>query len=176
MRIAINAWFLNQTGTGSGQYLEGLLRAVPGLENDHEFLLVTPPGDFEFEVPGLQVEFWPLQSSRWQSNRAGRVGKVLFEQVAFPRICRHWGADVAHVPYWGSSLWPSVPTVVTIHDIIPLLLPAYRGGPMFYADLIGLDKILDTVKRYAKSLGESWKPAKLLEKLVNEGKGFKDLT
>jgi len=130
MRIAINAWFLNQTGTGSGQYLEGLLRAVPGLEMDHEFLLVTPSGDFEFEVPGLQVEFWPLQSPRWQSNRAGSVGKVLFEQVAFPRICRQWGADVAHVPYWGSPLRPSVPTVVTIHDIIPLLLPAYRGNAL----------------------------------------------
>jgi glycosyltransferase involved in cell wall biosynthesis len=130
MRIAINAWFLNQTGTGSGQYLEGLLRAVPGVEKDHQFLLITPPGEPEFKAPGLQVERWPLQSPRWKSNRAGGVGKVLFEQVAFPRICRQWGADVAHVPYWGSPLWPTVPTVVTIHDIIPLLLPAYRGNAL----------------------------------------------
>jgi glycosyltransferase involved in cell wall biosynthesis len=54
---------------------------------------------------------------------------VLFEQVAFPRVCRRWGADVAHVPYWASPLFPPVPTVVTVHDLIPLLLPAYRGGP-----------------------------------------------
>jgi len=34
------------------------------------------------------------------------------------------------VPYWGSPLFPTVPTVVTVHDLIPLLLPAYRGNPL----------------------------------------------
>jgi glycosyltransferase involved in cell wall biosynthesis len=124
MRIAINAWFLDQPDTGSGQYLRGLLRAMPAVAPDHEFLLVTPRGGYEFRVPGLQVEFWPLRSRFWRSNG----GKVWFEQATFPHICRRWGADVAHVPYWGSSLWPAVPTVVTVHDLIPLLLPAYRGG------------------------------------------------
>jgi glycosyltransferase involved in cell wall biosynthesis len=42
-------------------------------------------------------------------------------------------ADVAHVPYWGSPLGPSVPTVVSILDLIPLLLPEYRGGPLVRA-------------------------------------------
>ncbi len=124
MRIAINAWFLNQLGTGSGQYLEGLLKAMPAIAHGHQFLLVSPADRFPFEVPGLQVEFWPLGSPHWRSN----LGKVLFEQVAFPRICRRWRADVAHVPYWGSALWPAVSTVVTVHDLIPLLLPAYRAN------------------------------------------------
>ena len=125
MRIAINAWFLDQPGTGSGQYLFGLLRALPAEASEHQFLLVTPPGVTECQFPGLQLEFWAFESKRWNS----RPGKVLFEQVAYPRACRQWGADVAHVPYWGSSLWPGVPTVVTIHDLIPMLLPGYRGGP-----------------------------------------------
>jgi glycosyltransferase involved in cell wall biosynthesis len=55
---------------------------------------------------------------------------VLFEQIAFPRLCRRWQADVAHVPYWGSPLCPGAPTVVTVHDLIPMLLPAYRGGAL----------------------------------------------
>ncbi|MBN1179119.1 MAG: glycosyltransferase family 4 protein, partial [Anaerolineae bacterium] len=38
-------------------------------------------------------------------------------------------ADVAHVPYWAPPMAPRVPTVVTIHDLIPLLLRPYRGGP-----------------------------------------------
>jgi len=58
------------------------------------------------------------------------LGKVWFEQVAFPRACAHLGADVAHVPYWAPPLRPSIPTVVTIHDLIPLLLREYRGGPL----------------------------------------------
>lgn len=53
--------------------------------------------------------------------------------------------------------------------------PVYLGGPMFWADAIGLDKILETLKKFEKEYGEVWKPAPLLEKLVSEGKGFKDL-
>lgn len=51
--------------------------------------------------------------------------------------------------------------------------PAWRGGPLWYADEIGLDKILAAINRYRKDLGdygEMWfKPAVLLEKLVSEG-------
>ncbi|MGD2205522.1 MAG: glycosyltransferase family 1 protein [Anaerolineae bacterium] len=128
MRIAVNAWFLDQPGTGSGQYLRNLLRAMPQVAPSYRFLLVAPPGVGEFRVPGLQVEL-ERPHSFWR-NRAKRVGKVWFEQVTFPRVCRRWGADVAHVPYWGSPLQPSAPTVVTVHDLIPMLLPAYRGGPL----------------------------------------------
>ncbi len=124
MRIAINAWFLDQPGTGSGQYLQGLLRAMAALEPEHHFLLAGTQDRFDPDINGLAAECWPLRSPNWRSN----LGKVLFEQVVFPRICHRWGAEVAHVPYWGSALWPTVPTVVTIHDLIPLLLPAYRGG------------------------------------------------
>ncbi|WP_372973023.1 3-hydroxyacyl-CoA dehydrogenase NAD-binding domain-containing protein [Marinobacter sp.] len=54
--------------------------------------------------------------------------------------------------------------------------PAYRGGPMFWADQIGLDKILDAVKKYHKEVGgKQWEPSPLLEKLVAEGKKFGDL-
>jgi 3-hydroxyacyl-CoA dehydrogenase len=44
--------------------------------------------------------------------------------------------------------------------------PAYRGGPMFYADSIGLDKILDRVRTFG------WEPAGLLERLAAHGKRF----
>jgi glycosyltransferase involved in cell wall biosynthesis len=60
-------------------------------------------------------------------------GKLRFEQFTFPRLCRELRADVAHVPYWGSPLSPGVPTVVSILDLIPLLLPEYRGGPLVRA-------------------------------------------
>lgn len=53
--------------------------------------------------------------------------------------------------------------------------PVYRGGPMFYADLVGLDKIVDALKKYEAKLGEDFKPAALLEQLVRDGKKFGDL-
>jgi len=54
--------------------------------------------------------------------------------------------------------------------------PAYRGGPMFWADQIGLENIVAAYRRYAEQFGAHyWTPAPLLEKLASEGKGFYDL-
>ncbi|MEG0881833.1 MAG: CHASE domain-containing protein [Janthinobacterium sp.] len=51
--------------------------------------------------------------------------------------------------------------------------PLFRGGPMFYADTVGLPNVLDTINGYAKGRhGEAWTPAPLLVKLAGEGKGF----
>ena len=49
--------------------------------------------------------------------------------------------------------------------------PAYRGGPMFYADTIGLEKIYQSICEFANTYGEEfWQPAALLKQLVEEGK------
>jgi 3-hydroxyacyl-CoA dehydrogenase len=53
--------------------------------------------------------------------------------------------------------------------------PVYRGGPMFYADLVGLDKIVDVLKKFQAEYGDDFKPAALLEELVREGKNFSSL-
>lgn len=54
--------------------------------------------------------------------------------------------------------------------------PAYRGGPMFWADQLGLDTILGAVEKYYDDLGgDQWKPSGLLKKLVADGKSFGDL-
>ncbi len=53
--------------------------------------------------------------------------------------------------------------------------PLYRGGPMFYGDLIGLPKVLEKMKTFQAQMGEEFKPSALLERLVAEGKSFKDL-
>ncbi len=51
--------------------------------------------------------------------------------------------------------------------------PPFRGGPMFYADSVGLDKVLASIEKFRKGYqGEVWKPAPLLVKLAKEGKRF----
>ncbi|WP_313090331.1 3-hydroxyacyl-CoA dehydrogenase NAD-binding domain-containing protein [Stutzerimonas nitrititolerans] len=50
--------------------------------------------------------------------------------------------------------------------------PAWRGGPMFYADSVGLDRVLATIRELHARCGEWWKPAPLLEKLAAEGRTF----
>jgi 3-hydroxyacyl-CoA dehydrogenase len=53
--------------------------------------------------------------------------------------------------------------------------PLHRGGPMCYADTVGLFNVVATMKRFAKNPlddAEFWKPAPLLAKLAAEGKSF----
>ena len=53
--------------------------------------------------------------------------------------------------------------------------PVYRGGPMFYADLVGPEKVLAKMKNFEATMGEDFKPAPLLEKVVAEKKQLQDL-
>ena len=53
--------------------------------------------------------------------------------------------------------------------------PAYRGGPMFYADTVGLGNVLASIEKFRKGYkGEVWKPAPLLVKLAKEGRKFNE--
>jgi 3-hydroxyacyl-CoA dehydrogenase len=60
-------------------------------------------------------------------------------------------------------------------DIIYLngyAFPAYRGGPMWYADTVGLDKVYRRILEFQQQHGELWEPAPLLRRLAEEGKTF----
>ena len=50
--------------------------------------------------------------------------------------------------------------------------PAYRGGPMWYADTVGLKNVYERVCDFHRQHGELWKPVPLLERLAEEGKTF----
>jgi 3-hydroxyacyl-CoA dehydrogenase len=53
--------------------------------------------------------------------------------------------------------------------------PVYRGGPMFYADTVGLKNVVAKLKEYGPKLGKDFTISPLLEKLAAEGKRFQDL-
>ncbi|HMD33998.1 MAG TPA: 3-hydroxyacyl-CoA dehydrogenase NAD-binding domain-containing protein [Vicinamibacterales bacterium] len=50
--------------------------------------------------------------------------------------------------------------------------PRHRGGPMFYADTVGLPIVLAKVKEYRARFGDYWQPSPLLERMVAEGRSF----
>jgi glycosyltransferase involved in cell wall biosynthesis len=116
MKVAVNAWFLDSPQehlTGSGQYARNLLTALTEVAPDIKVECVGP------------------------RNR-GDLAKVRFEQIDFPNAARRMSADLAFVPYWAPPLSSDAPVVVTIHDVIPIALPAYRGGLLqrAYASLV----------------------------------------
>src|SRR5580700_6164126 len=50
--------------------------------------------------------------------------------------------------------------------------PAYRGGPMWYADTVGLRKVYDRVCEFREQHGELWEPASLLQRLAEANQSF----
>ncbi len=65
------------------------------------------------------------------------------------------------------------PSDIDIVYLYGYAFPAAKGGPMFYADQVGLKKVYDTICEYRDNGSEKyWQPAPLLEKLAKEGKTF----
>ncbi len=131
MRAALNAHFYHHPTTGHGQYLSHLLRAFRRVAPHLEALPAcdgaphVPPGGWPGGwTPALpRTPFEPL---------GGDVRKVWWEQVAWPRLAARAGAQVGHVPYFAPPLRPPrhLPLVVTIHDLIPLIIPQYVTTPL----------------------------------------------
>ncbi len=132
MRIILNGWFIDQPDTGSGQYTLQLLKHLPRVAPQHEYALVVPyKGSFKIHdiMAGTDLHALSSNIKRPTSN----FRKLLFEQSIMPRAASAYEADVLHIPYWAPPLRSSVPIVVTIHDIIPVILPQYRGGALVRA-------------------------------------------
>jgi len=54
--------------------------------------------------------------------------------------------------------------------------PAHRGGPMWYADTVGLKRVYERVSEFQGQHGEIWQPASLLKRLAEQGKTFADFS
>ena len=126
MEIAINGWFAGDPASGSGQYIDHLLAQLPQMTPGVRLSLLVPQGHSLAGDRWPQVDIVRLAVPPLPRNLA----KLWFEQVSVPAAARRLGADVLWVPYWAAPWWQPIPTVVTVHDLIPLLLPAYRGGPL----------------------------------------------
>jgi 3-hydroxyacyl-CoA dehydrogenase len=50
--------------------------------------------------------------------------------------------------------------------------PAYRGGPMFYADAVGLSKVLAKMEEFRAAMGDDFAPSPLLARMAREGARF----
>ncbi len=122
MHVAINAFFWNQPFTGSGQYTRQLVYHLNRFVSDLDITLVFPLNEANKGLDDVP----PSVRVKGVETRLGNLGKVIFEQYGFPRACREVGAELAHVPYWGSPMRSPVPVVVTIHDLITLIFREYH--------------------------------------------------
>lgn len=122
--IAINGWFVDQPTAGSGQYIHHLLTHLPPVAQPVQLSLLVPPEATEAAATYSGVT--PIEIK--PPALPGPLRKLWWEQVSIPRAVKKLGANVLWIPYWAAPAWQPCPVAVTVHDLIPALLPAYRGG------------------------------------------------
>jgi 3-hydroxyacyl-CoA dehydrogenase len=137
-----------KTGAGWYKYVEGSRKPTPDPLVDAIILE-------EAEKAGIE-------------RRSDITAEEIVQRCLYPLI--NEGALILEE---GIALRPGDIDVVYIYGYG---FPPYRGGPMHYADHVGLGKIHDALLKFSERGGTRWwKPAPLLERLANEGKGFRSL-
>lgn len=134
MHIALNGWFWDQPYVGSGQYLHHLVEHLLKVDRDLELSLILPPHNPQPENVPERVQI-VTTGTRTSSSK---FQKVWFEQRTFPQMASKIGADIAHVPYWGTPLSCPIPLVTSVLDVIPLIYPIYSEGVLtsLYTSLV----------------------------------------
>ena len=122
MKIGINARFLPQPFTGIGKYSYNLLSALAQLDEQNEYFLFTPqlvdfplPDNFkQIRVPEKNFASASLRKAHW-------------EYTLIPQELKKWGIDLVHFLYPSNpNKKLGIPTIVTVHDMIPWRLREYN--------------------------------------------------
>ena len=145
-RICERGWFGQKTGRGFYLYPEGARVGQP----DPEVLAIV---DAERAKKGITPRSFSADDimRRYMAAMVNEGAKVVAEGIAL----RPLDVDVTFVAGYG--------------------FPRHRGGPMKWADMTGLPKVLADIQAFAKEDPLFWKPAPLLEQLVAEGRNFDSL-
>jgi 3-hydroxyacyl-CoA dehydrogenase len=106
---------------------------------------------------------------RAYAKKSGREQRAISDQEILERCLYAMVNEGAKILEEGIAARASDIDVVWVNGYG---FPAYRGGLMYWAQSVGLSKIVESLKGYEQRLGPSWKPAALLERLAAEGKGF----
>jgi 3-hydroxyacyl-CoA dehydrogenase len=104
------------------------------------------------------------------SREVGKTRRVITDQEIIERAIYSMINEGAKILEEGIAARPLDIDIVWIYGYG---FPVYRGGPMFYADQVGLKKIYEAILKYKDIVGaQYWEPSPLLAKLAKEGKGF----
>jgi len=145
-RLCERGWFGQKTGRGFYLYPDGARTGTP----DPEVLAII---DAERQRAGITPRAFDQEEiqRRYLAAMINEAANVVREGIAL----RPLDVDVAFLYGYG--------------------FPRHRGGPMHYADQVGLPRILADIREFAPQDPHFWKPAPLLVELVESGRTFASL-
>jgi 3-hydroxyacyl-CoA dehydrogenase len=132
----------------------------------------TGAGWYKYDAPGSRNRTTdPLieQLANDEAKKRGIVRRPIPDEEIIARIATALANEGARVL---EEKFATRPGDIDIIYVYGFGFPRYRGGPMFYADTVGLPTVLSRVNEYRARFGDYWEPAPLLERLVAEGRGF----
>jgi 3-hydroxyacyl-CoA dehydrogenase len=104
-----------------------------------------------------------------EAAKRGATRRAVSDDEIIARIMTALANEGAQVLQEGYAIRASDIDVVYVNGFG---FPRHRGGPMFYADTVGLPIVLERVTQYRREFGDYWRPSPLLERLTREGRGF----
>ncbi len=104
--------------------------------------------------------------------KAGNVAREISQQEILERCLYPMINEAAKILEEGIAIRPSDIDIVYVNGYG---WPVYRGGPMFYADTVGLANVVASLKAHAARLGPDFTISPLLERMAAEGKRFQDM-
>ena len=145
-RVCENGWFGQKTSKGYYLYGDNIEPLTPNPEID----VIC---NSERQRVGIKVKTFSDQEilDRYVAAMVYEGAKILQEKIAV----RPSDIDVVYTNGYG--------------------FPRWRGGPMKYADMVGLDKILSNIKKFSEEDCRFWSPPELLIDLVKNNKNFDSL-
>jgi 3-hydroxyacyl-CoA dehydrogenase len=132
----------------------------------------TGAGWYKYDAPGSRNRHTdPLieELANDEARKRGIVRRPITDDEIIARITTALANEGARVL---EEKFATRPGDIDIIYVYGFGFPRYRGGPMFYADTVGLPTVLSRVNEYRARFGDYWEPAPLLERLVAEGRGF----
>ena len=145
-RLCERGWFGQKTGRGFYLYEEG---SRIGIEDPEVLDIIAG----ERSTKGIRArEYSPEEIiRRYIGAMVNEAAKVLEEKVA------RCPSDIDVVQHYGYGF------------------PRYRGGPMKYADMYGIRKIVEDIEEFSVEAPFFWKPSELLKTMAAQGQTFEDL-
>lgn len=145
-RICENGWFGQKTGRGYYKYEDGARKGSP--DPEVEKIIAEERAKLGIEPRAFDDE---EIVRRYMAAMINEAAKIVDEGIAK----RPLDVDITLLSGYG--------------------FPRWRGGPMKYADMIGLNTVLSDIRTFAKEDDFFWRPARLLEELVAKGSNFDSL-